>query len=213
MSGILFAANFEKAFYSVEHTFIFATLQSLGFGPQFIQWVRTIFRNAESCVMNNGHSTGYFPLERGTRQGDFISAYLFILCLETLLIQIRENENIKGIGIGDYADSADFLMDDVNSLQSVFQTCSTFQLYSSLKLNLEKSEVCSIGNKMGSYEMPINCKWVNIKCNAMRTLGIFNSYEKDLEEKLNFLDNLKSVNDVLMIWRYRGLSRSRKYSF
>ena len=170
-------------------------------------WVRTIFRNAENCLMNNGHSTGYLPLERGTRQGNPLSAYLFILYLETLFIQIRESDNIKGIGIGDYqvklpayADDADFLMADVNYLQSVFQTCTTFQLYSSLlKFYLEKSEAYWIGNKMGSYEMPINCKWVNIKCNAMRTLGIFNSYEKDLEEKLNFLDNLKSVNDVLTI--------------
>ena len=101
-------------------------------------------------------------------------------------------------------------MANVDSLQLVFRTCSTFQLYSSLKLNLGKSEACWIGNKMGSYEMPINCKWVNTECNAMRTLGIFNSYEKDLEEKLNFLDNLKSVNDVLMIWRSRGLSLSGK---
>ena len=43
---ILFSADFEKAFISIEHTFIFATLQSLGSGPQFIHWVRTIFRNA-----------------------------------------------------------------------------------------------------------------------------------------------------------------------
>ena len=60
---------------------------------------------------------------------------------------------MKGIGIGDYevklsayADDADFLMADVNSLQSVFQTCSTFQSYSSLKFNLEKSEACWIEN-------------------------------------------------------------------
>ena len=53
-------------------------------------------------MMNNGYSTGYFPLERGTRQGDPVSAYLLILCLETLFNQIRENDNIKGIGIGDY---------------------------------------------------------------------------------------------------------------
>ena len=52
---------------------------------------------------------------------------------------------------------------------------------------------------MGSHEIP----WINIKCNALRTLGFFNSYEKDLEEKLNFLDNLKSVNDVFKIWRFR----------
>ena len=90
-------------------------------------------------------------------------------------------------------------MADVNSLQSVLQTCSTFQLDSSLKLNLEKSEPCWIGNKMGSYEMPISCKWVNTKCDSMQTLGIFNSYEKILEEKPKFLDNLKSVNVFLMI--------------
>ena len=75
MGGNLFSADFEKAFSSIEHTFIFATLQSLGSGPQFIHCIRTIFRNAESCVMNNGHSTGYFPLERGTRQDDPISAH------------------------------------------------------------------------------------------------------------------------------------------
>ena len=74
--GILFSADFKKAFDSIEHTFLFAVLESFGFGLQFIQWVRTFLNNAESCVMNNGHSTGYFPLERGTRQGDLLSAYL-----------------------------------------------------------------------------------------------------------------------------------------
>ena len=58
----------------------------------------------------------------------------------------------------------------------------TFQLiYSSLKLNLEKSDACWIGNGMGSDERLINCKWVNIKCSGIHTLGIFNSYDKDLE--------------------------------
>ena len=59
ISGILFSANFEKAFDSIEHAFLFSVLKSFGFGPQFIQRVRTFLNNAESCVVNNGHSTGY----------------------------------------------------------------------------------------------------------------------------------------------------------
>ena len=113
---------------STEHPFLLAVLKSFGFGPQFLHF-RTIFKNAESCVMNNGHSTGHFSLERGTRQEDPLSAYLFILFVETLFIQIRENEEVKGIRIGDdeiklsaYADDADFLTSDVSSLKTILQT-------------------------------------------------------------------------------------------
>ena len=59
---------------------------------------------------------------------------------------------------------------------------------------------------MGSDERPINCRWVDIKCSVIRTLGIFNSYDKDLEQKLNFLDNIKTLNDVLKMWESRGLT-------
>ena len=42
-------------------------------------------QSTESCVMNSGHSTDYFPLKLGTRQGDPLSAYLFILALVMLI--------------------------------------------------------------------------------------------------------------------------------
>ena len=94
-----YSQHLAKAFDSIEHPFLLAVLKSFGFGPQFIHWVRTMFKNAECCVTNNGHSTGYFPLERGTRQGDPLPAYLYILSIETLFIQIRENEEVKRIRI------------------------------------------------------------------------------------------------------------------
>ena len=73
--GILFAVEIEKTFDSVEHSFIYATLEKFGFGGNFIQWIRTLLNDAQSCVVNNGFSTGYFKLQRGNRQGDPPSPY------------------------------------------------------------------------------------------------------------------------------------------
>ena len=96
------------------------------------------------------------------------------------------------------------------SLGSILQTCATFQTFSSLKLNVEKREACWIGAEKDNLAKLINCKWVNIASEAIRTLGIFNSYDTDLVEKLNFLDNLKPLNDVIRAWEPRGLSLAGK---
>ena len=123
-----------------------------------------------------------------------MSVYLFILCVEALFVQIRNNDDIKGVRLGDneiklsaYADDADFFTSDMRSLALIFQTCETFQVYCTLELNLEKSEACWIGAKRGSKEAAISCKWIDLNCNVVRTLGIFNICDTDLVEKVSFL--------------------------
>ena len=41
------------------------------------------------CIINGQITMKYFKLERGTRQGDQISAYLFILVLEVVFAVIK----------------------------------------------------------------------------------------------------------------------------
>ena len=104
-----------------------------------------------------------------------------------------------------YADDANFLASDAMSLELILQTCANFQTFSSLKLSVEKCEACWIGAEKDNPAKPINCKWVNNANEAIRTLGIYNSYDTDLVEKLTFLDKLKPLNDVIRTWEPRGL--------
>ena len=78
-SGYLLTLDFEKAFDSLNHNFLIAVLKKYGFGEDFVDWIKLFLRDQESCVINGGHTTTCFRLERGARQGDPISAYL--LCL------------------------------------------------------------------------------------------------------------------------------------
>ena len=207
IEAILFSADFEKAFDSIDHTFLFSVLKSYRFGPDFIQWIKTLFNNAESCVMSNGHSTDYFALKRGTRHGDPLSAYLFILTSEVMLIQVRGNDRIEGIKINDlklklstYADDTYFFALDIRFLLAALDTCKTFQEFSSLKLNLEKCQPCWVGAAKDKSNTPINCNWININHRKVVTLGVFNSYNCSPAEKHNFLNQITLVKERLHTW-------------
>ena len=91
--------NIEKTFDSVNHLFLIVMLEKIGFGTEFIEWTKILLNNQESCVINGGKTSKYFKLGRGTRQGDPISAYLFIIVLEVVFQIIKETSNIESFEI------------------------------------------------------------------------------------------------------------------
>ena len=101
MNGFLVAMDIEKAFDSLDHDFLILTQEKYGFGKNFILWVKLLLRDQESCVTKAGTTTKYFSLGTGTRQGDPISAFLFILALEILFILIKSKAEIEGMTIFD----------------------------------------------------------------------------------------------------------------
>ena len=78
----LMTVDIEKAFDSINHCFWIKVLDKFDFEKDFIKWIKILLQNQESCIVNEGTTTNYFKFGKGTRQGDPISAYLFILVLE-----------------------------------------------------------------------------------------------------------------------------------
>ena len=68
MSGVLNKEDFlvkvdiEKAFDSVNHLFLIDTLEKIAFGTEFIEWIKVLLNNQESCVIIGGKTSKYFKL-------------------------------------------------------------------------------------------------------------------------------------------------------
>ena len=134
--------DIEKSFDTLDHNFLLTVLEKIGFGKNFISWIKIILANQESCFINGGSTTKYFKLEKGARQGDPISAYLFIIALEVLFIILKNKADIKGLKIFDYdflytayADDSTFFLSDIYSIKEMINCFNIFMRFSGFKPN------------------------------------------------------------------------------
>ena len=160
--GLMIFIDFQKAFDSVEWSFLIKCLEEFNFGPDFIRWVGVFYKDIKSCIINNGLTS----LKRGVRQGDPLSPYLFVIAVETLAIAIRQNPDIKGIVIGQeetkvlqYADDTTATLADVDSAKSLFKLMEIFKNISGLNINSSKTGGMWIGSFRGKMEEPFSIKW------------------------------------------------------
>jgi hypothetical protein len=151
--ALLLLIDFEKAFDSVSHSFIIKSLHFFGFGYSFIKWINLLLNDVSSCINHCGNISDRFKVGRSCRQGDPISPYLFIICVEVLALRIRQDKSVKGFRLGNFEQKLDFYADDLtayldgseSSLRGIIKILDQFKDISGLKINLKKCKAVWIG--------------------------------------------------------------------
>lgn len=87
--------DLKKAFDRLEWSFISYSLQKLNFPTPIINLIMSCVTTLSISILVNGTPTRFFQPSRGIRQGDPLSSYLFIICMETLSQLIDEATQLK----------------------------------------------------------------------------------------------------------------------
>lgn len=74
-------------------------IKNMGFGEVWLRWMNALILSCHMSVMVNGSPAKDFKVERGLRQGDPISPFIFVIVtegLKSLINKAVENEEYVG---------------------------------------------------------------------------------------------------------------------
>lgn len=101
-SYMVVKTNITKAYDRLEWRFLEITMRKMGFESKWIRWIMKCVTIVTYSVMINRAPEGLIVPQRGLRQGDPLSPYLFILCadvLSHLMHRAMEERSLVGIKI------------------------------------------------------------------------------------------------------------------
>lgn len=146
--------DLEKAFDRLEWSFIHYSQKFFNFHYNTIKLIMDCITTTSVSILINGKPTDYFEPSRGIRQGDPLSPYLFIICMEVLCLDITravEESNWKPISLSRAGPKLSHLLfaDDLilfgkatrDTANSINEVLSNFSNRSGQKISFTKSKI------------------------------------------------------------------------
>ncbi|XP_022032949.1 uncharacterized protein LOC110934063 [Helianthus annuus] len=215
--AFLFKIDFEKAYDIINWKFVVDMFSYMGFGERWCKWIWGVLSSARASVLVNGASTFEFKWEKGMRQGDPLSPFLFVAVMEglsSILDKAKEVGVFSGVALPDdgplishlfFADDALIVGEwNSNGALNVVRLLRSFHACSGLKINLGKSNLYGIGvdnGEVGRLAEVVGCKQDSF---PFKYLGL------KVGANMNRVNNWKMVYDIfesrLALWKSALLS-------
>ena len=148
---IIMKLDLNKAYDSVEWSFIDEMLEELGFPHRIHKLIMQCISTPSYTFNLNGETFGFVTGKRGLRQGDPLSPLLFTICLEYLsrlleitqrLPKFKHHPLCKNLHLNHLCFADDLILfskGDVQSVQLLFSAFEKFSKDSGLTMNNLKS--------------------------------------------------------------------------
>ncbi|XP_018479119.1 uncharacterized protein LOC108850033 [Raphanus sativus] len=161
--------DMSKAYDRIEWMYLESLLAALGFDSVFYDWIMRCVKSVSYTVLINGEEQGKVLPNRGLRQGNPLSPFLFDLCTEGLSHKLNEAERrgeITGISFSEEGPAVHHLFFADDSLlllkaneaecAAVCKILREYEAVSGQMISFQKSAI-TFGNKV-SEEMKTKIK-------------------------------------------------------
>jgi hypothetical protein len=210
--------DMAKAYDRLEWGFIEATLNTMGFPSNLVNSIMKCVTSVNFSILVNGQPSPKFNPNRGIRQGDPLSPYLFILCADVFSTMITNSQDlnlINGINIAQNAPKISHLFfaddslifckakkDEALQLKAIFEE---YQRISGQKINMDKSELTFSPKIYDHIKADFqDILPLPITNNINRYLGMPTQIGKSKQAVFKFL--LEKATNKLKGWKEKRLS-------
>ena len=218
--AIAFKLDLEKAYDSISWEFLEATLRDFGFPGITTNLIMNCVKSSSLSILWNGCRLDSFSPTRGLRQGDPLSPYLFVLCMEKLSLYInqRVEEGLWhpiSLSRGGLPISHLLFADDVllfckarnTQVQVVLDTMADFCAASGLKINFQKSRaMCSKVVFRRRRDNFTNISAVRFTMNLGKYLGV--PLIQGRVSRATFYNVVEKIHKRLAVWKGSLLNRA-----
>jgi len=158
--GILLKMDFHKAYDTVNWDALDSVMEVMGFGLKWRRWISQCLSTASVSLIINGSPSKPFKMERGIRQGDPLSPFLFLLMAEVLNKMVQRTISLgllRGISVGtddlqishiQFADDTlVFCEAEEQYVRVIKGLFLTYQAFAGLCVNYKKSTLVVLGKE------------------------------------------------------------------
>lgn len=208
--------DIKKAFNSISWSFICSTLWHMNLPSKFISWITECISTPAFSICFNGRLEGFIKGAKGIRQGEPLSPYLFIPCMEVLSKMLSSaasgglfsyHTRSKKLGLTHLCFADDLMVFTIaspSSLLGIKTVLDQFYLTSGLDASYGKSEIYCSGFPLDVQTTLASIVGLQIGTLTVRYLGVPLSYKKLSPAACRPL--LDKITSCISSWASRYLS-------